>query len=52
MAFLVEQAGGKASTGGQRILDIHPTSPRQRVPVLIGSRDDVTLAEEFVAGRA
>lgn len=52
MAFLVEQAGGKASTGGQRILDIHPTSPHQRVPVLIGSRDDVTLAEEFVAGRA
>ena len=51
MAFVVEQAGGKASTGSERILDIHPTSPHQRVPVMIGSRDDVALAEEFVAGR-
>ena len=51
MALLVEQAGGKASTGRERILDIHPTSPHQRVPLLIGSRDDVTLAEEFVTGR-
>ena len=51
MAFLVEQAGGKASTGSERILDIHPTSPHQRVPVVIGSRDDVVRAEEFVAGR-
>ena len=51
MAFLMEQAGGKASTGGERIQDIHPASAHQRVPILIGSRDDVTMAEEFVAGR-
>ena len=51
MAFLVEQAGGKASTGRERIQDIHPASPHQRCPLLIGSRDDVTIAEEFVAGR-
>jgi fructose-1,6-bisphosphatase I len=51
MAFLMEQAGGKASTGRERIQDIHPASAHQRVPILIGSRDDVTMAEEFVAGR-
>lgn len=51
MAFLIEQAGGKASTGRERIQDIHPASAHQRVPLLIGSRDDVTMAEEFVAGR-
>jgi fructose-1,6-bisphosphatase I len=51
MSFLVEQAGGKASTGSQPIRDIQPTSPHQRVPVLIGSGDDVTLAEQFIAGR-
>lgn len=52
MAFVIEQAGGKASTGHVRIRDIHPTSVHQRVPVLIGSRDDVALAEDFVAGRS
>jgi fructose-1,6-bisphosphatase I len=51
MGFLVEQAGGRASTGRERILDIHPTSPHQRVPLMIGSREDVSLAEEFVEGR-
>lgn len=51
MGFLIEQAGGKASTGSERIQDLQPTAPHQRVPIMIGSRDDVTLAEEFVAGR-
>jgi len=51
MAFVAEQAGGKASTGHERIQDIHPASPHQRTPLLIGSREDVTMAEEFVAGR-
>jgi fructose-1,6-bisphosphatase I len=52
MAFVIEQAGGMASTGHERIPDIRPTSVHQRVPVLIGSRDDVALAEDVVTGRS
>ncbi len=48
MAFLVEQAGGAASTGKQRILDIQPESADQRAPVFIGSRQDVEMAEKFI----
>jgi len=51
MSFLVEQAGGRSSTGTERLQEIRPTSPHQRVPILIGSREDVALAEEFVTGR-
>lgn len=47
MAFVAEQAGGKASTGRERILDVTPDSLHQRVPVVIGSREDVSLAEDF-----
>ncbi|KAF8746048.1 hypothetical protein AX14_000118 [Amanita brunnescens Koide BX004] len=41
MAFLTEQAGGVATTGTQRILDIEPTGIHERCPVFLGSRDDV-----------
>ena len=41
MAFLVEQAGGAATTGRQRILDIQPDSLHQRVPVILGSKNEV-----------
>ena len=41
MAMIVEQAGGVASTGRQRILDIRPTSLHQRVPVILGSKNEV-----------
>lgn len=41
MAMLVEQAGGAASTGRQRLLDVQPTSLHQRVPVILGSRNEV-----------
>jgi fructose-1,6-bisphosphatase I len=51
LAMVVEQAGGRASTGTQDILSIKPTALHQRVPLLIGSRDDVTLAEEFIQER-
>lgn len=51
LAFVVEQAGGQASTGVQRILDIQPQTFHQRVPLFIGSPEDVALAEEFVQGR-
>jgi fructose-1,6-bisphosphatase I len=43
----VEQAGGAASTGEQRILDIQPTSLHQKVPLIIGSRDDVREYNRF-----
>ncbi|BGP30126.1 Fructose-1,6-bisphosphatase [Rhodotorula toruloides] len=41
MAFLFEQAGGMATTGKERILDIVPTSIHQRTPVFMGSKEDV-----------
>ena len=41
MAFLVEQAGGAASTGRGRILEVRPEGLHQRVPVILGSRDEV-----------
>jgi len=47
LAFIVEQAGGYASTGYERILDIAPTKLHQRVPLIIGSKDDVLEYEEF-----
>lgn len=49
MAFLIEQAGGIATDGHRRILDIHPTDIHQRTPLFIGSEDLVTRAMEFVA---
>jgi fructose-1,6-bisphosphatase len=41
MAFIVEQAGGAASTGRSRILEVQPTELHQRVPVVLGSRSEV-----------
>jgi len=41
MAMIVEQAGGSASTGRQRILDIAPESLHQRIPLILGSRAEV-----------
>lgn len=51
LAFVVEQAGGRASTGTMRILDVEPNSLHQRVPLVIGSRDDVSVAEEYIQGK-
>ena len=51
LAFVVEQAGGSASTGTERVLDIEPRHLHQRVPVFIGSHADVGLAEEFMHGK-
>ena len=47
MAMVVEQAGGRGTTGDERILDIQPTSLHQRVPLILGSHDDVVCYEEF-----
>ena len=41
MAFIVEQAGGAATTGRERILDLQPEKLHQRVPVFLGSRNEV-----------
>jgi fructose-1,6-bisphosphatase I len=41
MAFIVEQAGGAATTGRERILDIQPAQLHQRVPVFLGSKNEV-----------
>ncbi|NPA68470.1 MAG: class 1 fructose-bisphosphatase [Chlorobi bacterium] len=50
MAFIIEQAGGKATDGrGNRILDMKPESLHQRVPFYTGSRNMVAKAEEFMA---
>lgn len=48
MAFLAEQANGKASDGFTRILDIEPTELHQRVPFICGSKNMVEKAEEFM----
>jgi len=48
MAFLVEQAGGAASTGKVRILDLQPDEIHARAPVFIGCKEDVALADEFI----
>ncbi|MDQ7065168.1 MAG: class 1 fructose-bisphosphatase [candidate division KSB1 bacterium] len=52
LAFIVEQAGGYASDGRQRILDIVPTELHQRTPLYIGSYEDVKQVEAFLQGNA
>lgn len=52
MAFIIEQAGGKAVTGSGRILDVVPTKLHQRVPVFLGSREEVDLCMSFKNGSA
>jgi fructose-1,6-bisphosphatase I len=48
LAFIIEQAGGKASDGFRRILDLQPQALHQRTPVFIGSANMVAQAEEFM----
>ncbi|MGF1835661.1 class 1 fructose-bisphosphatase [Photobacterium sanguinicancri] len=48
MAFLIEQAGGIASDGKNRILDIKPTELHERVPFFVGSTNMVNKVEEFI----
>jgi fructose-1,6-bisphosphatase I len=49
LSFVCEQAGGSASDGHQRILDIQPTELHQRVPAYLGATEHVELAEQFLA---
>ncbi len=48
LAFVVEQAGGLATDGGQPILDQTPTTLHQRTPLVIGSKADVNFATEVI----
>ncbi len=50
MAWLIEQAGGAATDGRQRILDITPTQLHQRVSVVLGSRNEVERITGYHAG--
>lgn len=47
MAMIIEQAGGRASTGTQRILEVEPTNIHQRVPVYMGSKENIDELESF-----
>ncbi len=51
LAFVVKEAGGYASTGEKPILEIEPEGLHQRVPLCIGSKKDVELAERYVQER-
>lgn len=48
MAFIIEQAGGKATDGVQRIMDIKPTELHQRAPLYLGSKNMVDEVETFI----
>ena len=50
LAFVVEQAGGAATDGTRRILDIHPTELHQRIPLYVGSKSDVDMAASMLGG--
>ncbi|OCQ92423.1 fructose-bisphosphatase [Oscillatoriales cyanobacterium USR001] len=52
LAFLMEQAGGRASTGDEDIMDVVPTKLHERTPLIIGSKEDVELVESFIKDRA
>jgi len=50
MAFIAEQAGGRATNGHQRIMEIEPENIHQRVPLIVGCEFDVKLYEDFIRG--
>lgn len=50
LAFVAEQAGGRASTGEERILDVAAETLHQRAPFAIGSMTEVMLYEQFIRG--
>lgn len=49
IAFLIEQAGGAASTGTQRVMEIQPKDIHQRVPMIFGSLHEVELVDQYYA---
>ena len=49
MGFIIEQAGGLASTGKGRIMEVEATALHQRVPVVLGSANEVKKVEQYVS---
>lgn len=47
MSFIVEQAGGLSNTGSKRIMDIKPSKLHQRIPVVMGSKNEVEYMSYF-----
>eukprot|EP00455_Lapot_gusevi_P014295 TRINITY_DN170_c0_g1_i14.p1 TRINITY_DN170_c0_g1~~TRINITY_DN170_c0_g1_i14.p1 ORF type:complete len:353 (-),score=149.96 TRINITY_DN170_c0_g1_i14:205-1233(-) len=47
MSFIIEQAGGKATTGRQRVLELQPKALHQKCPIFLGSPEDITQVEQF-----
>jgi fructose-1,6-bisphosphatase I len=52
MSFLVEQAGGTATNGLQRIMEIRPSKLHERVAVFLGSREEVERVTSYHQGGA
>jgi fructose-1,6-bisphosphatase I len=52
LAFIVEQAGGAAIDGSQRILDVQPKELHQRTPLYIGSKQEIELARQTLGTKA
>lgn len=52
LGFLAEQAGGRASTGTESLLDVIPDQLHARTPLILGSKEDVALVESFIQDRA
>ncbi len=48
MAYIMEEAGGRATDGKKRILEVQPTGLHERTPIFIGSMEDVLLVEKFL----
>jgi fructose-1,6-bisphosphatase I len=48
MAFIAEQAGGAASTGSQRVLDVVPSHLHQRVPLIVGPKSEVSRYDAMI----
>ena len=48
MSFIMEQAGGKGSTGDARVLDVMPDKVHQRVPLYVGSPKEIDIVEKFL----
>jgi fructose-1,6-bisphosphatase I len=51
LAFIAEQAGGLATTGRKRIMDIQPQQLHERVPFYIGSKNMVEKAMSCIAAK-
>ncbi|NWG87487.1 MAG: fructose-1,6-bisphosphatase, partial [Hydrogenophilaceae bacterium] len=52
MSFIVEQAGGAATTGRERIMELQPQGIHQRVPVVLGSKNEVELITRYHTDQA